>query len=88
VTFELLFRKPGQADRVVVSWQHHFDAQDGYSMAEPFEATATGAALDVDRGDQLVLRYTGQSASLPMAYVPNGDGARTKGRIPFVDLPR
>jgi hypothetical protein len=53
----------------------------------PYEVTAIGAAVDVEDGDLLVLRYTGASASLPMAYVPNGDGPRTQGRFPSIDLP-
>ena len=54
----------------------------------PYEARAQAAAVDVQDGDLLVFRYTGQSASLGMAYVPNGDGPRTGGRFPFIDLPR
>ena len=49
---------------------------------------AQAPAVDVEEGDLLIFRYTGQSAELGMAYVPNGEGDRTGGRIPFIDLPR
>ena len=51
------------------------------------QATATAPAIAVRAGDQLIFRYTGQSASSVNAYVPNGDGARQKGRIPNLTLP-
>jgi len=88
VTFEIL-RRRGAEERPIVRWEHHFDPlPDGSYRATPYEATADGPSVGVDEGDLLVLRYTGQSASLPMAYVPNGDGATSGGRIPYIDLPQ
>jgi len=87
VTFEILWRR-GDEELVLARWQQHFDPRPGMvGDAIPFEATAAGPAVDVERGDLLVLRLTGQSATIPMAYVPNGEGARAKGRIPYIDLP-
>jgi hypothetical protein len=87
VTFDIVLRRAGR-DTLVASWQHHFDVEGRYKAAELFEATAAGPALDVKTGDLLVFRYTGQSAELEMAYVPNGEGATKKGRVPFIDLPQ
>jgi hypothetical protein len=71
-----------------VSWQEDILPGPNVSQAVPIELTATGAAVAVEDGDQLVFRYTGESGDLPMAYVPNGEGANTGGRIPFIELPR
>jgi hypothetical protein len=88
VTFEIL-RRRGDQDLPIVMWEHHFEADpDGDYTATPYEASASGSAVDVTDGDLLIFRYSGQSASLPMAYVPNGDGESAGGRIPYIDLPQ
>jgi hypothetical protein len=71
-----------------VAWQESLTRGADVSEAVPLELTATGAAVEVEEGDQLVFRYTGESGDLPMAYVPNGEGENTGGRIPFIDLPQ
>jgi hypothetical protein len=89
VTFDILWRRSERADLTVVSWQHHIDPLPGGEyLAQAFEDTATGAALDWRDGDLLVPRFTAASASSPQAYIPNGDGATAGGRIPFIELPR
>jgi hypothetical protein len=89
VTFEILRRRAGAADLAIASWQNRFDHDpDGGYRAVAYEARAQAPAVDVEAGDLLIFRYTGQSAELGMAYVPNGEGERTGGRIPFLDLPR
>lgn len=88
VTFEVLVRR-GDSELPVVSWEQHFDPRSGGSFdAVPYEVTGRGRAITVRAGDQLIFRYSGQSASSMNAYVPNGDGVRQKGRIPNLTLPR
>lgn len=90
VTFDLLVRPAdGSADRTLATFTHHFDPLPGGAyQAQPYEDTAEVGAVDPEEGDQLIFRYRGESAGLPMAYVPNGDGAITDGRIPNIELPR
>lgn len=92
VTFEVFVERGPQGASVelpVVSWQQHFDPlSDGSFDAIPYEATARGPAISLQRGDRLVFRYSGQSATSRNAYVPNGDGIRQNGRIPNLTLPR
>lgn len=89
VTFELLVRPAdGSADNALATFTHHFDPlPDGVYEAQPFEETAEVAAVDPAEGDRLIFRYGAESAGLSMAYVPNGDGALTGGRIPSIELP-
>lgn len=87
VSFELIWRHG--TDDVVVRFDQSFEPLPGEEYrAQAYEDTADLDPVDAAAGDQLVLRITGESASLPMAYIPNGDGELTDGRIPFVDLPR
>lgn len=90
VTFELLVRPAdGSADRALATFTHHFDPlPGGVYEAQPFEETAEVDAVEPADGDRLIFRYRGVSAGLPMAYVPNGDGALLGGRIPSITLPR
>jgi hypothetical protein len=88
VRFEVFVRR-GDSELPVVSWEQHFDPlSDGSFDAIPYDASARGPAVTVQKGDRLVFRYTGQSASSRNAYVPNGDGVRQNGRIPNLTLPR
>ena len=80
------------ADVPLVSFQNHFaslPAGPGQFNAVPFEATGSGVAADAVAGDLLVLRFTAMNAPPgAMAFVPNGDGFKTMGRIPSITLPR
>jgi hypothetical protein len=88
VTFEVLVRR-GASELPVVRWEQHFDPLGGGSFdAVPYDASASGPSVKVQQGDQLIFRYTGQSATSRNAYVPNGDGVRQNGRIPNLTLPR
>lgn len=88
VTFEVLVRRGG-TDLPVVSWEQHFEPRaDGSFDAVAYEATASGRAISQQSGDELIFRYTAQSARSMNAYVPNGDGVRQNGRIPNLTLPR
>lgn len=93
VTFEVLLRRAGAGDVpndvAIVSWQQRFEPlADGVFDAVPYQASASGVRIDYRPGDQLIFRYSGQSATSFNAYVPNGDGARQRGRIPNLTLPR
>lgn len=88
VEFELIYRR-ASGDTAIGTWNTHFDPlPDGFD-AQPYEVTVTAPAFSFTEGDQLIFRYTGTNTqpNQPMAYVPNGDGIRANGRIPYIDLP-
>ena len=88
VTFTLILRR-GASDTTLVEWMKHFEPQAGGGYdAQAYEVDEVAPAIRFQAGDQLVFRYAGQSASSPDAFIPNGDGARTGGRIPSITLPR
>ncbi len=93
VRFDLLWRHAwrhadGSADTELATFMRHFDPlAGGVYEAQPYEETAGVEAVATVAGDQLVFRYNGQSASMAMAYIPNGDGETRGGRIPYIDLP-
>jgi hypothetical protein len=90
VRFDLVWRAQ-DGDHEIGSVTHHFDPQpDGSFNAVPFESDVAGVAVNplINR-DQLVLRFSTQSPSAQsVVYVPNGDGYKTKGRIPALAYPR
>jgi hypothetical protein len=87
VTFDIVWRSGGD-DQVLASWQRHLDPLPGGEYrAQPFEESAEVEGQQAAEGDQLILRFRGEGSDLPMAYIPNGDGELTGGRIPFIDLP-
>jgi hypothetical protein len=88
VTFEVIWRTQGGVDTVLATFEHHFDPLPGDDFdAQAFEADMPGIAAAAGEGDELVLRMTGQSTTNEMAYVPNGDGRLTDGRIPNLTFP-
>ncbi|HEU5059796.1 MAG TPA: hypothetical protein VFU21_24865 [Kofleriaceae bacterium] len=88
VRFELLHRPAGGDERELVAFGRHFDPLDsGEYQAQPFEHQEELDGVDSADGDLLVLRYTGDGSDLMMAWIPNGDGPLTGGRIPYLDLP-
>lgn len=88
VTFDLIWRR-GSNDTTLATWQEHYDPLGGGNFdAQPFEYDEPGQAIDWKSGDQLVFRYTGANATQSEAYIPNGDGALSKGRIPNITLPK
>jgi hypothetical protein len=89
VGFALVHRRGG-ADLVqLAAWTQHFEPLSGgdYS-AQPYELDVDAPAIDFQGGDELVFRYTGISSTAAMAFIPNGDGRITNGRIPNLTLPR
>lgn len=88
VRFELIHRTGDGEDRELAAFARHYDPlPSGEYTAQPFEHDEELEAVDSADGDQLVLRYTGDGSALMMAWIPNGDGQLTGGRIPYLDLP-
>ena len=88
VTFDLIWRR-GATDTLLATNTTHFEPLPGgeYS-ATPCDVDLPAAAIDFEAGDELVFRYTGANTTSSQAYIPNGDGATTDGRIPNITLPR
>lgn len=88
VTFTLIWRR-GTADTQLAQWMRHWDPLPSGYTAQPYEVDMPAPAIDYRAGDQLVFRYEGPSPDQPntQAFIPNGDGARTSGRIPNITLP-
>jgi hypothetical protein len=88
VTFSLILRR-GATDTTLAEWTRHWDPLPGGGYdAQAYEVDEVAPAIQFEPGDQLVFRYAGANTTSPDAFVPNGDGARTGGRIPSITLPR
>lgn len=87
VQFDLIWRR-GTTDTMLVTFGEHYEPLGGGSFdAQPLEYDEpTTVAVDFKSGDKLVFRYTGTNASVAQAYIPNGDGSLSKGRIPSITL--
>ena len=88
VKFELIHRR-GMMNTTLVMWDQHFDPM----VPQMFEATAyeidqTAPAIDFKDGDKLVFRYSATNTIMADAWIPNGDGANSNGRIPSIRLPK
>jgi hypothetical protein len=87
MTFELLHRR-GSNDIVIVTWMQHFDPLPVGFDAQAYELDQAGPAIDFASGDKLVFRFSGANTTQSDAWVPNGDGMSSKGRIPYLTLPK
>jgi hypothetical protein len=87
VSFELMVRNGGN-NLVLATWSKHFDPLSTGYEAQAYELDKKVDAIDVATGDQLVFRYTASSASKTDAWIPNGDGSLSHGRIPSIKLPQ
>lgn len=88
VRFELLHRRGGE-DVQLATWTAHFEPLGGGQYrAQPYELDVDAPAIDFAKGDQFVFRYTGIASTAAMAFIPNGDGELTGGRIPNLTFPR
>jgi hypothetical protein len=91
IRYDLIWRAgggdAGGTDVVLATFDHHFDPQPSGFDAVAFEDEASGPAADAKAGDLLVLRITASNTTASTAFIPNGDGASSNGRIPYVDLP-
>lgn len=87
VTFDWIWRR-GTTDTTLATWTKHFDPLAGASFdAQAYEVDMDCPAVDFQPGDQLVFRYTGANTQSLQAYIPNGDGELSHGRIPNITLP-
>jgi hypothetical protein len=89
VAFALVHRRGG-ADLVeLASWTQHFEPLGGGQYtAQAYELDVDAPAIAFRSGDELVFRYTGLASTVMVAFIPNGDGRITGGRIPSITLPR
>jgi hypothetical protein len=89
VRFDLLWRRNG-ADTLLGTWDEHFEPlPNGEYTAQAYERdVTTTTAIETQSGDELIFRYSGLGSTAMQAYIPNGDGAVTHGRIPNIRLPR
>ena len=86
VKFELMARH-GTDTVVLATWSKHFDPlATGYD-AQPYEVDMTGAKIDFVKGDKLVFKFSGANTIQSDAWIPNGDGGLSQGRIPNLTLP-
>ena len=89
VTFDLVWRRHSGNDITLATWTDHYDPLGGGNFdAQPFEYDEPAPAIDQRDGDQLVFRYTGANTTSAEAYIPNGDGVNSNGRIPNITLPK
>lgn len=89
VRFELLHRRGGQDIAQLATWTAHFEPLSGGDYrAQAYELDVDAPAIDFADGDQFVFRYTGIDSTAIMAFIPNGDGAITGGRIPNITFPK
>ena len=88
VQFDLVWRRGG-TDTVLGTWQEHFEPLPGGAFdAQPYERDVQAPAIEFEDGDQFIFRYSGLGSTAMQAYIPNGDGAITDGRIPNITLPK
>jgi len=88
VKFELIWRRES-TDMELASWTEHYEPTGGGTFdAQAHEYDQVAPAIDFAAGDQFVLRYSAVMATGPEAYIPNGDGALSRGRIPNITLPK
>jgi hypothetical protein len=88
VRFELLHRRGGE-DVQLATWMAHFEPLGGgLYRAQPYELDVDAPAIDFTPGDQFVFRYIGLGSTAMMAFIPNGDGDLTGGRIPSFTFPK
>ena len=86
VTFDLLHQR-GADTTVIATWTKHFDPLPTGFDAQKYEIDQTGQAIAVVPGDKLVFRYSGANTIMSDAWIPNGDGNLSGGRIPSFTLP-
>jgi hypothetical protein len=90
ITFTLIWRR-GATDTTLVQWTKHWDPlPGGVYDAQAYEVDEPAPAIDFQPGDQLVFRYAGaptSTTSNAQAFIPDGDGAISNGRIPAITLP-
>ena len=87
VDFDLVLRREGVSDKVLTTWSQHFDPLPTGFDAQAYEVDKACGEIDYEAGDQLVFKYSASNTTKTEAWIPNGDGAKAKGRIPNITLP-
>lgn len=87
VQFDLMHRR-GADNTVITSWVEHFNPLPTGFDAQAYEIDRTGAKIDFKAGDQLVFRFSASNTIMSDAWIPNGDGGLSEGRIPNIRLPK
>ena len=77
----------GEGDSLAQWVQHWEPLPSGTFEAQPYEVDEAAPAIDWQSGDQLVFRYAAMNTTTPEAFIPNGDGPFSHGRIPSIALP-
>jgi len=85
--FELVHRR-GADNTMITSWTEHFNPLATGFDAQAYEVDMTGAKIDFAAGDRLVFRYSASNTTMAEAWIPNGDGRLSNGRIPNIRLPK
>lgn len=86
VSFKLMVENAGNIV-VLAEWSKHFDPLSTGYDAQAYAVDKQAPAIKFTPGDQLVLRYSASSSSKADAWIPNGDGQLSHGRIPNLTLP-
>lgn len=87
VTFDLFVRR-GTTDMPLASWTKTFAPLPSSFDAQAYEVDMAAPAINFAAGDQLIFRYSAANTTDADAYIPNGDGFLSNGRIPNITLPR
>lgn len=72
---------------MLATWSQHFDPLPSGYDAQAYEVDQPCPEVDYEAGDQLVFSYSARNTTKAEAWIPNGDGAKAKGRIPNLTLP-
>lgn len=87
MTFDLMHRRGGD-NVIITTWMQHFDPLPTGFDAQAYEVNMPGQKVDFVAGDKLVFRYTAANTIQADAWIPNGDGKLSNGRIPNITLPK
>ncbi|HEX5060419.1 MAG TPA: hypothetical protein VFV99_13720 [Kofleriaceae bacterium] len=85
--FDLMHRR-GADNTTITTWTHHFDPLATGFDAQKYELDMQGAKVDFAVGDKLVFRYSASNTIMAEAWIPNGDGKLSNGRVPNIKLPQ
>lgn len=87
VTFELMHQR-GADTTVLATWSKHFEPNATGFDAQAYELDREAEAAPFKPGDKLVFRYSAANTTQLEAWIPNGEGHLSNGRIPYFTLPK